>query len=260
MKKSKFYYLIGLAGVDHSENDRALFLGRCFEWPMLLIATWILFTWHLELTGNIDKSVSRLTDMIVWGFFVIEWVTLTIFVDKRIRYISGNWLNLAIIIIGSQVLWADVQYIIALRTARLLVMLVMYVTLLDSILAALSKNRLGVTLVVSFFIVLIAGILISGFDPAVKSPIEGIWWAWVTVTTVGYGDIVPSSLLGKLIGGVLILMGVGLFTMLTASFSAFIISRESAELESKEDRAIRILKDIHKRLDRIEAKLEKHDN
>lgn len=260
MKKSRIYYLIGLAGVDSNENERARLLGRIFEWPMLLLATWILFIWHLEITGNVDKSLSRTTDIAVWAFFVLEFVTLSCVVDKKLQYMASNWMNLIIIAIGSQVLWADVQYIIALRTARLFVMLAMYVSLLDSILGVLAKNRIGLTLVVSFFIVLIAGILISGFDPAVKTPLDGIWWAWVTVTTVGYGDIVPTSLLGKFIGAVLILMGVGLFTMLTASFSAFFVSQESSQLESKEDKAVRLLEDISNRLDKIEEKISNLDS
>ena len=44
---------------------------------------------------------------------------------------------------------------------------------------------MGATLFVSLIVVVMAGISIAAIDPAIDSPWDGIWWAWVTVTTVG---------------------------------------------------------------------------
>jgi voltage-gated potassium channel len=86
----------------------------------------------------------------------------------------------------------------------------------------LSRNHLGMTLMVSFIIVIMSGTLMALIDPNIETPLDGIWWAWVTITTVGYGDIVLGSTAGRLFGSALIiLLGIALFSMLTASFSAF---------------------------------------
>lgn len=49
--KGKIYKIIGLAGVDPKENKRAKRVGKMFEWPMILLAIYVLFVWQLLLTG-----------------------------------------------------------------------------------------------------------------------------------------------------------------------------------------------------------------
>ncbi len=257
MNKPKFYYIIGLAGVDSRENQRAQFIGKLFEWPMLILALWMFLLWYMDVTGYVDKTTLKITDILVWGFFIVEMVVVTTFVDKKFRYIGSNWMNLVIIIFGMQVLWGDMQYVAAVRVARLVVILVLYLSIFDSILVILARKKLGITLVVSFITILIAGIVISVFDPGISDPWEGLWWAWVTVTTVGYGDVVPTSAAGRIIGGLLILMGVGIFSMLTASFSAFLVSKDSDGLGSKEERALKILNKIDEKLEDIDGRLER---
>jgi len=257
MNKPKFYYIIGLAGVDSRENHRAQLTGKLFEWPMLFLALWMFLLWYMDVTGYVDKATLKITDILVWGFFIVEMLVMTILVDKKIRYVSSNWMNLIVIIFGMQVLWGDMQYIAAVRVARLVVIVVLYLSIFDSILIILARKKLGITLIISFLTIFIAGIVISVFDPGISDPWEGLWWAWVTVTTVGYGDVVPTSAAGRIIAGLLILMGVGIFSMLTASFSAFLVSRDSDELDSKEERALRILNRIDDKLEDIDRRLER---
>lgn len=57
----------------------------------------------------------------------------------------------------------------------------------------------------------------------IKSFQDAIWWAFVTATTVGYGDISPSSPAGRIIAGILMLTGIGTIGMLTSSISVFLI-------------------------------------
>ena len=102
--------------------------------------------------------------------------------------------------------------------------------------------------------IVVSGILIASFDPGIQSAWDGIWWAWVTVTTVGYGDVVPVSGAGKFFASLLILLGVGLFSLLTANISAFLIGRDAL----KEEQEMRgRLRDIQDRLKRIEEHLER---
>jgi voltage-gated potassium channel len=73
---------------------------------------------------------------------------------------------------------------------------------------------------------LVSGIVISQVDPAISSIGDGIWFAWGTLTTVGYGDVVPKSTAGRLIGGVLTFLGLVFFWLISANIAAFLVRRD----------------------------------
>ncbi|MFC6668837.1 ion channel [Marinobacterium aestuariivivens] len=136
-------------------------------------------------------------------------------------------------------------------------MLGIFLRVWDDVYAILTRHNLGTTLAIGFILLMIAGVLISGIDPAFESPIDGIWWAWVTVTTVGYGDLVPSTTEGRIFGALLILMGIGLFSMLTASFSALFIEQGEEALTRREQENLKRIGHLENRLERIERQLER---
>ena len=70
-----------------------------------------------------------------------------------------------------------------------------------------------------------AGFMLYLIDPNVHSTPDGIWSAWVTMTHVGFGDVVPTSFLGRLLSGSLILFGLILFSLCTAILSASLVGR-----------------------------------
>ena len=83
-----------------------------------------------------------------------------------------------------------------------------------------NSRRLRTILIGLIFVVIVFGYIFYITEPTVKSIGEGFYWALVTVTTVGYGDIVPTTPLGKLIASILILLGLGLIATITAIVSA----------------------------------------
>lgn len=62
---------------------------------------------------------------------------------------------------------------------------------------------------------------------------DGIWWAFVTATTVGYGDISPSTTYGRMIAMVLMLVGIGLIGSLTSTLTSFFLSRHNKRSSSR---------------------------
>ncbi|MDH3279556.1 MAG: ion transporter [Gammaproteobacteria bacterium] len=65
-------------------------------------------------------------------------------------------------------------------------------------------------------VILLAGNIIFLLEPAtVSNAFEGVWWSLVTMTTVGYGDIVPQTIAGKLLAALLMIMGIAMFAMIT---------------------------------------------
>jgi voltage-gated potassium channel len=82
------------------------------------------------------------------------------------------------------------------------------------------------------------------------------WWALQTVTTVGYGDIVPGQTSGKVLASFLMLGGLAFLSVITATVTSAFIARRQAELqETGEDPVIQRLEKISSRLDDMETKL-----
>ena len=255
---------LGLGGVDERENPRARQWGRRLEWPMLMVALWILVEWYLDAKGMSSPRLDHLTNWIVWLAFVSEMAILSLLVDDRRRFLKDNWLNLVIILGGLPVLWGVAPYTAVLRSLRLLIALQVLVSISRTMHELLSRNQLGITLLVSLLVTGIAGLLAAGLDPGIRDPFEGLWWAWVTVTTVGYGDVVPTTPAGRILGSMLILLGVGLFSILTANFSVYLISRSRRELTEDMEKELRsvekevgtVRQEVQRKISRVEEEVD----
>ena len=86
---------------------------------------------------------------------------------------------------------------------------------------------------------------------------DGLWWALQTVTTVGYGDIVPTSGIGRIIGTVVILNGIAFLTVITAAVTASLIeaARSRRQRSEHSDLAGQV-EDVNVRLANIERLLQ----
>jgi len=99
----------------------------------------------------------------------------------------------------------------------------------------------------------------------IKSFGDAVWWAMETITTVGYGDHHPTTVAGRFVAGGLMVIGVALVGVITATvvtwfFSELDVLREVREIEAEEERAEATLADIlvqltmlNERLDRLES-------
>ena len=87
----------------------------------------------------------------------------------------------------------------------------------------------------------------------------GLWWAVQTVTTVGYGDVTPASVGGRVIAAVVMVSGIGFLTVVTATIAAVFVESSRRRLRGEsEGTAQERLDEIAARLKRIERALEKH--
>jgi hypothetical protein len=98
----------------------------------------------------------------------------------------------------------------------------------------------------------------------------GIWWALQTVTTVGYGDVVPTTLAGRVIGGLVMAIGIAFISFVTAGVTSALVQRAAGvaheadlanqrqteqRIVSELDRANQALAELGHRLDAIDSKL-----
>ena len=92
----------------------------------------------------------------------------------------------------------------------------------------------------------------------------GIWWAIVTLGTVGYGDVVPHTAWGRVVGSAVIIVGVTFLSFLIATVTSYFVAAEEAEAAgasvaaraAEQAEAMESLRRIEQRLTAIEAKLE----
>jgi len=120
--------------------------------------------------------------------------------------------------------------------------------------SALEHKGLGYALSLAVLVTVVFGLAVFIIDPNVHSFSDGLWFAWVTMTHVGYGDVVPTSFIGRLLSILLILFGLAVLALMTATFSTILMNRGMGE--SAKDERSQILAEImrlHERLDRLEA-------
>lgn len=238
MKRSRVQRLAGMGGVVDQETQRAKTWAARFEIPMLLLALWIPLQWYLEQKGMMSVEAGHIADWVIWLLFVLETSVLSALVSDRITYLRHNWMNLVIIIGGLPLIWNITPLAGMLRSLRLLLLLSLALRFSSTVRAMLRHNSIGAALGAAAVVIVLSGLVMAAIEPSVKSPWDGIWWAWVTVTTVGYGDIVPHTPAGKMFGSLLILLGVALFALMTASFSSFFIGRDVSKVEEGIERDV----------------------
>ena len=131
---------------------------------------------------------------------------------------------------------------------------------LDRVLAHATRPRGAAVVIatVSTSITVGAGLLMTVADrdsfPSIGS---GLWWAVQTVTTVGYGDHVPENVAGRLVASLVMLIGIGFLTVITAAITSTFVSRSREEQPSSGPATTteEQLRQIAERLERIEAAL-----
>lgn len=120
------------------------------------------------------------------------------------------------------------------------------------------RNAAAVIVIATTVVVVGAGIVIRLIDSDEYPDIGvGMWWALQTVTTVGYGDVAPTQLGGRLVGAFVMLEGTAFIAIVTAVITSTFVARATRDYEAaraKEQLSDRELMD--KRFDDLERKLD----
>ena len=133
---------------------------------------------------------------------------------------------------------------------------------LDSALARASTPRGGATVIaaVTTIATVTFGLLMRTIDPENFSTLgQGLWWAVQTVTTVGYGDVVPTDTAGRLVAAAVMLLGLAFLAVITSAITSSFVARASEQRTRRAGGAAPAtahdVRDINERLDRLEALL-----
>ena len=92
-----------------------------------------------------------------------------------------------------------------------------------------NTNGFKYVIIATFVMILSGGTLIHYAEGMTLS--DGIWWAFVTATTVGYGDISPHTFYGRVIAMILMLVGIGLLGSVTSTLTSFFMGKRSSSVK-----------------------------
>ncbi len=218
--------------------------GKAFDIALLIAILLSTFVVLLQSVERINIEYGAFFSVLEWFFlivFTVEYILRIICVDKPVRYIKSffgiiDLLAILPMFIGMFITAAQILLIVrVLRLFRLLRVLKMSRLLAESnfLLKALKSSMPKIILFIStmVFVIIIAGSImyvIEGPQSGYTSIPQSMYWAVVTVTTVGYGDISPQTTLGKLIASLLMISSYGILAVPTG-----IITYELAQTQRK---------------------------
>ncbi|MFP4251501.1 MAG: potassium channel family protein [Guyparkeria sp.] len=248
--------LLGIAGVADHENHAARRWAMRLELPLLLISLWIPVQWYLEHTGQVEVGQGFWIDQLIWGFFLVEQLILLALVKDKIFYLKTNWLLVAVVAVGLPLILIEaVAFMLGLRLLRALLVLITALRLGRRYFRELGRHVFFAIGLMTAFLLVLAGSLMPVLDPQTFDDFsDGAWWALVTLSTVGYGDLVPQTDAARAMGFVFVGLAVVWLALISASTAAFLVGlRMEASTQNEE----RIDMQMLSRLDRIEALLER---
>jgi len=210
--------------------------GRRFDSTLLLIILASLVIVMLDSIDSVHKNYAALLAGIEWGFtfiFIVEYGLRLYCSPKPLRYAFSfyGFVDLLAIVPGILALYySDAQYLLIVRIIRMLrifrvLKLSPYLKQANYLMAALrgSKQKIIVFLVSVSTLVTVFGTLmyvIEGPEHGFTSIPKGIYWAIVTLTTVGFGDIVPKTPLGQVVSSLVMITGYSIIAVPTGIFTA----------------------------------------
>ena len=208
----------------------------------LLTMPVIFYQWQGSSSGLLVAA-----DWCIWTIFVVEYGVLLILAPDRRRYIAGNWVNAGIIALSFPLLPAVMGFVRLVRLTRILRLFLVVAKGLRTMKLIVSQRSFVYVLSVTAVLVVVAAQLLHMLEPTPGGFSDGLWWAVVTTTTVGYGDITPKTAAGRLVAVMLMLASTALIATVAASVSAYFVGAERTEE----------YEDIKARLKRIERMLGK---
>lgn len=243
--------LLGVAGVHKRESPRARSVGRLFEY---LVALSLLLVFLQLVLSFTDFPIQYAwLDFALWAVFAAELLVNLVLVQQRGRYLLENWLSVLIVLVAAPWMHWQNDWALIFRALRLVLLVRFFSVFFRDAVLLLKRNRFGQILSGFAFLVIGSGGIFSYIEQ--RPIIDGIWYAIATITTVGYGDVVPLTEEGRLFGTVLIIFGVMFFSLVTANFAAFLIGADQRKLERE---ILNYVRQTEKRLAKQSLDNEKH--
>ncbi|GAB3991644.1 potassium channel family protein [Nocardioides marmoraquaticus] len=228
---------------------------RRAQWPLLVVslAFLVAYAWPI-LDPELPRHARRLCASVVflsWLVLAGEFVLRLVLADDRVDFLKRHPLDLAA---------AVLPFFRPLRLLRLLSLL----SQLDRVGRGSLRGRVGFYVGASVVLIVATGSLAvldaeRGGPGPIQTYGDALWWAVETVSTVGYGDMYPVTTSGRVVAGLLMLTGIGVLGVVTASFASWLVQRVE-QIEEQEQGApagSRELAELHEEVRRLREAVER---
>jgi len=194
---------------------------RHTEWPLALVAAVFLVLYSVEVLAQPHGTEAHslwLASWLVWGFFVIDYIVRLALAPDRPRWFVRHLFDLLIVALP------------LMRPLRLLRFVVLVGALQRAVGDAVRGRILIYTVAGTTLLIYVSSLAVLDAErghPGATITTFGnaVWWAITTVTTVGYGDVYPVTVTGRVIAALLMVGGISLIGVVTGSLASWIVQR-----------------------------------
>jgi voltage-gated potassium channel len=166
--------------------------------------------------GETWEVLAQVLDWCIWAVFAANLVIMLAVVPNRRRWLVHNPLDLLIVVLTPPFLPVTLKLARVLPVVRLLWLVIIAHRLRN----VFSLQGLRYAALILFTIVVVGGVVFVAVEPGQHlSTWDGLWWAIQTVTTVTYGDIYPTTVLGRIVATVVMTAGIGFVALLTGALA-----------------------------------------
>jgi voltage-gated potassium channel len=241
-------------GEPTAETQSALRADRVagrLQFPLIVAALLAIPTIVVQ-ESDLGKSweiFATVLDWCIWGMFAANLAIMLFVVPDRRRWLANNPLDVLIVVLTPPFLPATLKLARVLPIVRLL----WIVAIAHRLRKVFSLEGLRYAALVVFTVVVGGGVVFVAVEPGQDlSTWDGLWWATETVTTVAYGDIYPTTALGRIVATVVMTAGIGFVALLTGALAQRFLygGSEGAAPEPDTDQA-----EVMRKLDELSSRI-----
>ena len=199
----------------------------------IFLALYSFVTTILDLHGDIsifNNPILEFIDVSIYLIFAVDYFIRFTHSENKLDFIESNIPDL-ISIIPYYSIFRLFRIFKIRRLARVFKHLKLTKAYLSvkkfykKIKKILRANGLIYLLIFAVLGIIVSALIVSYVEKL--SYFNGLWWAFVTATTVGYGDVYPHTFIGRIIAIFLILIGMGTFGMITGAITSYFLNRQT---------------------------------
>jgi voltage-gated potassium channel len=173
------------------------------------------------------QTVAEIANWIIWAVFAIELGAVLVAASRKRAALRAHWLDVLIVVLTVPLLGKALAWLRLARFIRLARFGVIVGRALQAERRLTSGDSLRVASILTVTAICIAGAAQHAFASGEFASLwDGIWWAVTTATTVGYGDLYPTTVEGRLIGMALMFVGIAFLSLLTAAIASRFVKQE----------------------------------
>ncbi|EMG27458.1 potassium channel family protein [Listeria fleischmannii] len=169
-----------------------------------------------------DHLYVAILNGVIWLVFLADYIFFFIRATSKKEYVKTHWIELIALIPFD----AAFKTIRILRVFRLLRLTSIGSRYFLPVFTFMRQKHLDKVFLAILLLVLILPIPIYLIEPSIHSYGDAFWWVLVTITTVGYGDISPTTLIGRIIAAVLMIFGIGIIGIITSTITSFFMTNK----------------------------------